>query len=378
MAILPDDFYSLGSDSEEITRNNSLWVVVPTVRPDSIRNFLDLWRVEDIPGVRFLFVNDGMSVFDNEGILETSWEQIDEILGSGSWIIPRKTDCVRSFGFLMAARMGAKYIISMDDDCFPSEGRPENFFMDHLKILSSGIHPSFSTTGHRLLNMRPRGLPRRDVMTSLPSRRILINHGLWDGQLDLAGDDAVNTMSQFGRNDVPMTWLPPRFDIVPQGFFYPMCGMNVSFSVDMLPAMYFTLQGTMHVDGVDHALDYDRWGDIWCGLFSKIVADNIGGYVSSGTPRVFHSRASSATKNRDKERAGLFLHPKMVSHLMQDGIVKRRDVINFENVGEMYVEIADSLREVGGATNDERAYLILLSEAMKQWVETCLTFVQNS
>ena len=225
--------------------------------------------------------------------------------------------------------------------------------------------------------MRPRGLFRKDTEDGC-DKRILINHGLWAGQLDLAASDSMFSMRLLGRSDVPMRWLPPRFDIVPAGMMYPMCGMNVSFSTDILPAMYFTLQGKMFVDGDVHHSKYDRWGDIWCGLFSKVVIDGMGGCVSTGVPRVFHEGASSTRANVDKEFNGHFLHPKLVRHLLQRGIVTPRPSVGFENSAEMYREIADSLPSIPDLTMNEKSYLRLLSEAMKRWTELCQIFTRGS
>ena len=377
MHTLPDEFYSLGSNSGG--HLSDMWVVVPSNRPATIPEFISRWSVEDLPGPNFLILYDTDDEVGSHGqrfrnVTEVSLQSMD--LGESSWIIPRRTDCIRSFGFLLAARYGAKYILSLDDDCFSSAGRPCDFFVDHMRILESGIVPIFSTTGHRGYEMRPRGLPR-DCSNIVP-KRVLINHGLWDGSLDLAADDETRVVESLIRRDAPMTWLPKRFHVVPQGFLYPMCGMNISFSVDILPAMYFTLQGRMLVDGMDHKLPYDRWGDVWCGLFSKVVADEIGGCVTSGVPSVFHSRVSLTSRNVEKEAAGHSLHRKLVDHILYGGIIHPRGPICMENTAGMYEDIANSLKKVPDTTPDERAYLRLLSEAMKQWTELCLTFAQGS
>ena len=379
MRILPDGFYSLRKSPMDSL--SDLCVVVPTIRPDSMRDFIERWGVDGLHSMNLIIVHDGEGKIgldsESENIHEVCWGTIHEMLGDSEWIIPRKTDCVRSFGFLIAAKMGAKYILSMDDDCFPADGRTEDFFMSHLEILSCGLEPSFSTTGRRDSLMRPRGILRRDG-ESLPSRRVLINHGLWDGNLDMAGDDSIATMEFLGRKDVPMRWLEPRFDVIPNGFSYPMCGMNVSFSTDILPAMFFTLQGTIMVEGIGTRLDYDRWGDIWCGLLSKKVVDGMGGYVTSGVPRVFHSRASSAIVSARKEREGLHLHQRLSRFILDEIDLEVDGPICIENSARMYEELAERLNDVRNLNSDERAYVRLLSESMRKWTRLCLRFVLDS
>src|SRR5260370_16453019 len=88
---------------------------------------------------------------------------------------------------------------------------------------------------------------------------------------------------------------------VPQGRFFPMCGMNLAFRPAMIPALYFLLMGR-HRDGSQ--LPYDRFGDIWAGVFAKKVADHLGFAVSSGAPSILHSRASNPEMNLQKETPG--------------------------------------------------------------------------
>src|SRR5258708_8269929 len=57
-----------------------------------------------------------------------------------------------------------------------------------------------------------------------------------------------------------------------------------------------------HRDGSQ--LPYDRFGDIWAGVFAKKVADHLGFAVSSGAPSILHSRASNPEMNLQKETPG--------------------------------------------------------------------------
>lgn len=96
-------------------------VVVPTIREDSIKSFLDAWKNE-FRDLKIIVVEDNPSrTFDlNYGNVEHFlWESIDRDLGKESWIIPRRTDCIRSYGFWKAYHQEPEFIITLDDDCYP-------------------------------------------------------------------------------------------------------------------------------------------------------------------------------------------------------------------------------------------------------------------
>src|SRR5258708_30207676 len=122
----------------------------------------------------------------------------------------------------------------------------------------------------------------------------MIHHGLWSNVPDL---DASRKLM------MPDLRLKPATTVkrVPEGRFFPMCGMNLAFRPAMIPALYFLLMGR-HRDGSQ--LPYDRFGDIWAGVFAKKVADHLGFAVSSRAPSILHSRASNPEMNLQKETPG--------------------------------------------------------------------------
>lgn len=93
--------------------------------------------------------------------------------------------------------------------------------------------------------------------------------------------------------------------VTPSGRFFPMCGMNLAWRRNVAPLMYFLLMGQ---DAGGKEYDYDRFGDIWCGLFAKKIIDRLGLAVMSGDPCVTHERASNAWNNLWKEAPGLVMH----------------------------------------------------------------------
>src|SRR5918912_1545100 len=76
-----------------------------------------------------------------------------------------------------------------------------------------------------------------------------------------------------------------------------MCGMNLAFKPQVIPALYFLLMGARE-------WPYDRFGDIWCGVLIKKICDHLGHGVKSGSPLVEHQRASNVWTNLRKETPG--------------------------------------------------------------------------
>ncbi len=74
-------------------------IVVPTVRESSIKEFLASWQ-ETFSAAHLLIIEDNPSCTFDLGrypnVTHYSWQDIDRDLGAASWIIPRRTDCIRS------------------------------------------------------------------------------------------------------------------------------------------------------------------------------------------------------------------------------------------------------------------------------------------
>ncbi len=126
-----------------------------------------------------------------------------------------------------------------------------------------------------------------------------------------------------------------------------MCGMNVAFRPLVAPLMYFLLMGK--------DWPYDRFDDIWCGLFMKKVCDHLGYLVNSGYPTVRHSRASDVWVNLEKERPGMLVNETLWEAV--DAVtLSKSDPI------DCYLELAEQLPMTGD-------YWDKLKEAMQIWAE---------
>jgi len=170
----------------------------------------------------------------------------------------------------------------MDDDVRPLDG--QDFLDTHYKRINSQAESAawLST----IEGIKPRGLPYRNCNRRWP---VVLNHGLWEGDADL---DAITDLANGGQYTAR---LLDR--VIPAGQYFPMCGMNLAWNPKITPALYFGLQGRDFL--------YDRFGDIWAGLFAKRICDHLGMGVLSGLPHIYHNRASDVWANLNKEHIGV-------------------------------------------------------------------------
>jgi reversibly glycosylated polypeptide/UDP-arabinopyranose mutase len=365
-------------------------LVVPSIRKESWDRFLKEWSrvglfeqvdvilVEDNPEKTFYF---GMSSDDGVGNnYHYSWEDIENELGENSWIIPRRSDTVRSFGYYMAwkGRRDAiargeidawKYVLTLDDDCYPPTEDGDGFFYKDQAAGFLAMHrraiEGRSRWFNTLTSVKPRGVP---FFETGKFDRIVINHGLWTNVLDY---DAPTQLANPEREN-------HSFDnrIVPVGLYFPMCGMNIMWKNDVTVLMYHLMMGKrvslqadarQLVNGVWQpiltALPFDRFGDIWCGIIAKKICDIFDLSISTGTPYVHHDRASNPFANLKKEANGLEVNESFWKYI-------DKFVLLDENVplSVIYEEMGRHVAEY-----DEfpqyREYFKTLGEAMIRWAK---------
>ena len=343
-------------------------LVVPTIREDYIKRFLRAWSGADFHKIIVVEDNKGKT-FDLDGFANVrhyAWEDIDYELGRRSWIIPRKTDCIRSYGFLKAADMGADYIFTLDDDCFPApEGAsPELFAEDHIRYMEEPARvrawrPTFTSDE----GLFPRGLPFDEYANT----RHMISVGLWEGIPDVG---AVETIAAH-RSGKFMTYKVEHCGgTAGYGVYIPMCGMNLCFRKEVLPLMYFPLMGNIRwASDKDEMqkLPFDRYGDIWAGVLAKRALDHLRiGSIRYGYPFVHHARASDPYTNLSKEANGFGVH---------EMFWRRIDSTRMEGSTpeSAYLHLA---RIVGGTApklydESDLMYWQNLGNAMTEWVSIC-------
>ena len=307
-------------------------IVVPTIRYPQITKFLKAWECEFEKHSIIVIEDNPERTFDLgfPGIEHYSWREIDSELGRDSWIIPRGTDCIRSFGFYKAYQQGVDLTVSLDDDCLPVE---PGFISKHWEMLNStACSPAWTST---VDGLTPRGVPYFMTRRVLPC---ILNHGLWQNVADY---DAI-TQLHAARQPLSISLLD---QVIPRGAYFPMCGMNVAFKTQLTPAMYFLLMGK--------DWPFDRFGDIWCGVFVKKICDHLGHAVTSGHPFVHHERASDVWANLRKE-APAYETNETVWQIVD------RAILSGDNFGDCYRQLAEQLILVG-------TYWAKLRIAMQTW-----------
>jgi hypothetical protein len=315
-------------------REPQVSIVVPTIRRQAIGEFLDAWR-DEFAGHRVIVMEDNAEPtfdLDDSSIVHLSWRDIDAELGDWSWIIPRRTDCVRSFGYLRAVQLGTDVIVTLDDDCFPIEAGTID---RHVRaVMCDATEDAWVSTGTGII---PRGVPYQGRARKRP---VAINHGLWTKVADY---DAITQLT-LGRTGGA---FEPLQQTIPVGKQFPMCGMNLAWRAELTPAMYFLLMG--------RDWPFDRFGDIWCGILAKKICDHLGYAVTSGDPMIEHRRASNVWTNLAKEAPGLPVNESFWANV--DGVV-----LTETTVAGCYAQIARELKLEG-------EYWDRLRDAMTFWSE---------
>lgn len=270
-------------------------VVVPTIR--NLENCIQWTKTFYDLDIVFIVVQDG----DQENIsipgefyktcskvFHLRWEDIDKLLNEKKWIISRKDSAIRSFGWLWASAKSIDfdYIFTFDDDTKPLSKQHLHLHIKNLESSCKNI--MFNTIPHFHQNDKidPRGLLGNP-------KKVVISHGLWTNVPDFDG------ATQKKLDGIYRWSLPPFNQEIPRGILYPMCGMNLCFSADVAPFMYFGLMGA-DPDGKSWGIG--RWDDLFAGWLSKFWIDYKNLAVLSGSPFCRHERASQVDINIQKER----------------------------------------------------------------------------
>ncbi|MEZ5963771.1 MAG: hypothetical protein R3F56_07990 [Planctomycetota bacterium] len=320
-------------------RGERVVVVVPSVREQHLRQFLDAWRDEFASATVLVVEDHGEREFDLgdlPNVVHLCWHDIDRELGASAWIVPRQTDCVRSFGYYKAWQLQPRMIVTLDDDCLPGPSGARGFLERHWQRLEEGGHDrAWVSTVEGTV---PRGVP---YYSQNRQRRCVINHGLWTNVPD------YDAPTQLLQARVP-TPCELRDQTIPAGSYFPMCGMNLAFRPEVVPALYFLLMGRNH--------PVDRFGDIWCGVFVKRICDHLGLAVNSGAPAVEHQRASNVFANLRKEAPAMEWN-ETLWRLVDDA---RLTATTF---GACYRQLAEAIAGHGDP------YFARLAEAMSCWAD---------
>lgn len=337
-----------------MTKRSDTALVIPSIRKDSFDRFIKEWTPTGLfDRVDLILVEDNPTkTFATPNVCHEhfSWEDIDK--HDWSWIIPRRSDTVRSFGYWAAYTQGYEYLMTLDDDCYPNPDYP-NIDEIHKSMLTRTRW--FNT----LNNVRPRGVP----YFNLGERKVYINHGIWTGILDYdAPQQLVNPIPEVYTHDNR---------VVPHGAYHPFCGMNAMWRREVMVLSYHLLMGRRMCDVVTpgdiadpvsrlEILPFDRFGDIWCGIIQKKICDSLNYPVSTGTPYIHHDRASSPFTNLRKEANGIEVNEWLW------GRIDRVPIQKHWTVAERYKVIGSAVRAIDG---EHAEYWQRLGNAMITWAE---------
>lgn len=328
-------------------------LVVPSIRKDSFARFIREWEPTGLFNrVDLILMEDNPTkTFEIEwpdvNVTHLCWEDIDK--HCWAWIIPRRSDTVRSFGYWYAYDKGYDYLMTLDDDCYPNPDYPN---LDE-------IHKSMLTRTrwfNTLNNVRPRGIPYYNT----GERKVYVNHGLWTGILDYdAPQQLVNPVPEIHSHDNR---------IIPHGAYHPFCGMNAIWRREAMVLSYHLLMGQemlCHPSPyrATHELaklPFDRFGDIWCGIIQKHIADTKHWAISSGTPYIHHDRASSPFTNLRKEANGIEVNEWFWEKIDSIGLISHWSAV------DCYKHIGQAIRSFGG---EHDLYWSKLGHAMITWAE---------
>lgn len=329
-------------------KKSDIALVVPSIRKDSFERFIQEWTPTGIfDRVDLILIEDNpIKMFECPiARHHFCWKDIDSDLKEIAWIIPRRSDTVRSYGYYVAWREGYQYLMTLDDDCYPAPGY-ESLDQLHLSMLTER-----SQWFNTLNSVRPRGVPYKNI----GKRDVYINHGIWQGVLDY---DAPQQLV----NPIPETYTHDN-RIVPTGAYFPFCGMNVMWSREAIPLSYHLLMGNIrHLDTELQPLPFDRFGDIWSGIIAKKICDTLEMAISTGTPYIHHDRASDPFKNLRKEANGI-----EVNEWFWNAIDKINLRKYYPTVLDRYQAIGMRIKEeIGGEFGP---YWRTLGEAMILWAD---------
>lgn len=271
-------------------------LVVPSNRLDGLCAFFTAWAEKDVWRKIHLVYDNPMPVplsklLDQLNARGTEvgtygWEQVDALPHRDREIFSRRDSAVRCFGFLKAFQDGADFVVTLDDDCFPTPHQtPFEFMYSHLTAFSGTRRWESTVPGAHV-----RGLPYKNKGMA----EVDVSMGLWTKVADLSAPEQLVRADRGEPLDVP---LPAGRRMMPRGQYFPLCGMNLAFTRRATPLMYFPPMG--------EGRPYSRFDDIWAGVVAQKVMAHLGWNWTCGEPHVVHQRASDPVANLVKEAPGI-------------------------------------------------------------------------
>lgn len=253
-------------------------IIVPTIRPESYKRFLDAWTS--------LFKKHDAQLFTvwdgKDPVVEYKEKKytIPEVMGIYKDTIYNFNSGVRNAGFALAYKLlKPDMYLTLDDDEIPDG----DTIQDHLDILAKRVPVSWISTASEYMRGFPYGV--RD------EAEVVLSHGIWQGFADW------DAPTQLVLGNRPVTFYKGP---IPKGIYFPMCIMNLAFKPQVLPWIFQPPQGEVP--------KIWRFDDMWSGIITKRAIDEHGWAAVSGYSSVIHQRESNVWTNLKHEGTGLQLH----------------------------------------------------------------------
>jgi len=265
----------------------SIACVVPTNRPDKFADFFEKWKPYFKKHEVTLYIIEDNPTAQIEVTGQFTIKHFTQADAEGLSAIPIRTGSIRSLGLLKAYQDGHDYIVTLDDDCHPSEMDTIQEFMDGFKKKWS-VCEYFDVGNTFGLNEFMRGYPMWEREVAEP----MIQYGGWDNVPDM---DALTQMRHEDNGDVDGKKFDRTALSIPKGIAFTGCIMNTALKREAVPMLY------QHMMGIER-VGYDRADDIWSGYFSKKICDHLNQpIIINGKASIVHTRASNTRNNLEKE-----------------------------------------------------------------------------
>lgn len=191
-----------------------------------------------------------------------------------------KSSACRNFGHWIAYKKGFDIIIGLDSDC----DVPPDFISKHLEALMSTAYGWVNPI--RNTNWFPRGFPYHER-----SKKVILNIGLWENELDVNGIDRVHA------------GVPPKTPMIDKQeiahAMIPLCGMNFACWAHAIPGFLF-------IPDFDSGEEkFRRYDDIWGGYIFQKLMQKADEKITYGFPIVYHDTVVVAEEDAQKETSGI-------------------------------------------------------------------------
>jgi len=245
--------------------------------------------IKSLPDIPVIIVDDsnGKIKIDRENTEVFDYKRQEEELGEHYEYFAKtfhKSSACKNFGLWYAYKQGYDYVIMIDSDCNCSP----NFVKDHIKAIEkrgTGWENNIEAFGNNFA----RGFPYSER-----DKEIVLNMGMWKGQMDINGQDKIDDPELAEPYDY--MWYPLGKNQVAHGMI-PLSGMNLIIKREAIPA-YFLIPNFDYED-----LKFRRCDDIFGGYVFQKLAKLKGDVISYGQPFVYHDSIVIPEEDAEEEKA---------------------------------------------------------------------------